>query len=61
MSTSVQREAKLAKRLKKVEHVLEHIRALSNYPGKGRSTFAGLATARRKINKLACDALREEV
>lgn len=39
---------------------LEQIRALSNYPGKGRSTFADLADARRKINKLACDALREE-
>lgn len=55
-----QREAKLAKRLKKVEHALEHIRVLSNYPGKGRSNFAVLAAARRKINKLACDALREE-
>jgi hypothetical protein len=59
-TTAIQREAQLAKRLKKVEHALEQICALSNYPGKGRSDFAELVGARRKINKLACDALREE-
>jgi len=53
----------LRKRMREIEElkaVLEQIRGLSNYPGKGRSTFADLAAARRKINKLACDALREE-
>lgn len=46
--------------IEELKAVLEQIRGLSNYPGKGRSTFADLAAARRKINKLACDALREE-
>ena len=53
-------QVRMERRLRKLEHALEQIRALSNYPGKGKSTFADLAAARRKINKLACDALREE-
>lgn len=55
------KDVRLERRLKKLERALEQIRALSNYPGKGRSNFVELAGARRKINKLACDALREEV
>jgi plasmid stabilization system protein ParE len=53
-------QVRVEHRLKKLERALEQIRALSNYPGKGRSDFTELVGARRKINKLACDALREE-
>lgn len=50
----------LLARVEQMERALQQIRVLSNYPGKERSTFTRLAEARRKINKLACDALREE-
>lgn len=52
--------AALSAHLSKMESALQQIRALNNYPGEGRINFGDLARVRREINKLACDALREE-
>jgi hypothetical protein len=49
---------RMEQRLRQMESALTEIRELSNYPGKGRSRFADLALMRKKVNKLAGDALR---
>lgn len=51
--------AALVERLDLLEQVLERIQKLSDYPGRGKSNFEDLATARKKINHLASDALKK--